>query len=246
MNVVNSMLYLFSYLLFEQNGTIFQFLVPIWYWVLTNAENMFIIDFDMDIIRDQYNELESDILPVEVVQPEEVSDGKALAIKEAEKAAVEREKLKRKLEMAEWAEEKKLLSNTPPRDEDLDKIYDRLRDGLSLQKAIKGVCSYYTWCKWKEEYPVIMAMEDEARQQRIWDLQEKQRRIADGEGMNGKQVDDEKDTMRRITRAKLRIDTYQQEINRYDRLTEMRNGKVEKNSTLVPIQINGGYGRKQV
>ena len=91
-----------------------------------------------EIIKEQYNELESDTLPVEVVNGE-VVDTEEEGIKKAEREAVEREKLKRKLEMSEWAEEKKLLSNTPPRDEDLDKIYGRLRDGLSLQKAIKGV-----------------------------------------------------------------------------------------------------------
>lgn len=206
---------------------------------------MFIIDFDMDeIIKDQYNELENDTSLSEVVEGE-VVESKEEGLKIAEREAIEREKLKRKLEMSEWAEEKKLLANTPPRDEDLDKIYDRLRDGKTLQMAIKGICSYYTWCKWKEEYPVVMAMEDEARQQRIWDLQAKQQRIADGEGLNGKQIDDDKDTMRKIARAKLRIDAYQNEINRYDRLTEIRNGKIEKNPALIPIQINVGYGRKK-
>lgn len=199
-----------------------------------------------DIIANQYEELEEEVLPVEVIKPEVHVVKEKTALEVAADEAIERERLKRKLELAEWAEEKMLLTKAPPKDEDLEKIFDRLRRGYTLQKAIKDVCSYMTWSRWREQYPVILAMEEEARQQRIWDLQAKQQRIADGEGMNGKQVDDDKDTMRRITRAKLRIDTYQQEINRYDRLTEMRNAKSDKNSALVPIQINVGYGRKQV
>lgn len=206
---------------------------------------MFIIGNMEEIIKEQYNELETDTLPVEVVNGE-VVDSKEEGIKKAEREALEREYLKRKLEMSEWAENKKLLQGAPPTDNQLETIFDRLRRGMTLQKALKDICSYQTWCRWKEKYPVVLAMEEEARQQRIWDLQAKQQRIADGEGMDGNVVSDDKDTMRRITRAKLRIDTYQQEINRYDRLTEMRNGKQEKNSTLVPIQINVGYGRKQV
>jgi hypothetical protein len=199
----------------------------------------------MDIIKEQYNELDNDLLPVDVIQGEVVDDKEKL-MEKAEREAVEREYLKRKLEMAEWAENKKLLQNSAPTDNQLDVIFDRLRRGFTLQKALKDICSYATWCKWKEKYPVLLAMEEEARQQRIWDLQAKQQRIADGEGMDGNVVSDDKDTMRRITRAKLRIDTYQQEINRYDRLTEARNAKNEKNGTLVPIQINVGYGRKQI
>jgi len=201
--------------------------------------------FSMDIIKEQYNELDNDLLPVDVIQGEVVDDKEKL-MEKAEREAVEREYLKRKLEMAEWAENKKLLQNSAPTDNQLDVIFDRLRRGFTLQKALKDICSYATWCKWKEKYPVLLAMEEEARQQRIWDLQAKQQRIADGEGMDGNVVSDDKDTMRRITRAKLRIDTYQQEINRYDRLTEARNAKNEKNGTLVPIQINVGYGRKQI
>lgn len=206
---------------------------------------MFIMGFSMDIIKEQYNELDNDLLPVDVIQGEVVDDKEKL-MEKAEREAVEREYLKRKLEMAEWAENKKLLQNSAPTDNQLDVIFDRLRRGFTLQKALKDICSYATWCKWKEKYPVLLAMEEEARQQRIWDLQAKQQRIADGEGMDGNVVSDDKDTMRRITRAKLRIDTYQQEINRYDRLTEARNAKNEKNGTLVPIQINVGYGRKQI
>ena len=88
-------------------------------------------------------------------------------------------------------------------------------------------------------------MEEEARQRRIWELQAKQRAIADGEDIDGSKIRPEDDTIRKITRAKLRIDTMQSEIDRYDRLTEARNGKMDKSSTLVPIQINVGYGRKQ-
>lgn len=206
-----------------------------------------------DLINAQYEELDKDVeevLPVEVVNGNEVStiatevvtNGSQLDVPAQE--AIERERLKRKLEMAEWAEELKFLNNSAPKKEYIETIYFRLSKGCSIKDAIEGVCSYSTWRRWQKEFPLLMEMEEEARQRRIWELQEKQRAIADGEDIDGSKIRPEDDTIRKITRAKLRIDTMQSEIDRYDRLTEARNGKMDKSSTLVPIQINVGYGRK--
>ena len=206
-----------------------------------------------DLINSQYEELEKEIegaLPVEVVKGSEVipvatevvTSGSQLDTPAQE--AIERERLKRKLEMSAWAEELKFLNNSAPKKEYIEAIYHRLCKGFSIKDAIEDVCSYTTWRRWQKEFPVLAEMEEEARQRRIWELQEKQRKIADGEDIDGRKIRPEEDSMRKITRAKLRIDTMQSEIDRYDRLTEARNGKIEKSSTLVPIQINVGYGRK--
>ena len=205
----------------------------------------------MDLIKEQYDDMEEEILPIEVVNVEprvsaivKKQEEYVASIEDPEQAALERERLKRKLEMEVWAEERKLIHGSAPTDEQLDAIFNKLKAGETLKKALEGICSWMTWSRWREKYPVIMAMEDEARQQRIWDLQEKQRRIADGEDIDGHQLKPEEDNIKKITRAKLRIDTMQSEIDRHDRLTQARNGKTEKSSTLVPIQINVGYGRK--
>lgn len=206
----------------------------------------------MDNIQEQYDELEDDVLPVEVVS-NNVNTGNNVIVPissgndldEPAQEAIERERLKRKLEMSAWAEELKFLNNSAPKKEYIEAIYVRLSKGCSIKEAIEDICSYTTWKRWQKEYPVLLEMEEEARQRRIWELQEKQRRIADGEDIDGNKIRPEEDSIRKITRAKLRIDTMQSEIDRYDRLTEARNSKLDKSSTLVPIQINVGYGRKQ-
>lgn len=205
-----------------------------------------------ELIKGQYEELEKEVeeaLPVSVVQGNgAVSTGVVTSGNELDapaQEAIDRERLKRKLEMAAWAEELKFLNNSAPKKEYIEAIYYRLCKGSSIKDAIEDICSYTTWKRWQKEYPVLLEMEEEARQRRIWELQEKQRAIADGEDIDGNKIRPEEDSIRKITRAKLRIDTMQSEIDRYDRLTEARNSKLDKSSTLVPIQINVGYGRKQ-
>lgn len=203
-----------------------------------------------EIINAQYEELDREVeeLPVEVVKPVEESAPLVEVHSRLDLAAqdaIERERLRRKLEVSQWAEDLKFLSKAPPKKEYIEAIYHRLCKGSTIREAIEDVCSYTTWRRWQKEYPVLLEMEEEARQRRIWELQEKQRRIADGEDIDGNKIRPDEDTMRKITRAKLRIDTMQSEIDRYDRLTEARNGKLQKSGNLVPIQINVGYGRKQ-
>ena len=207
-----------------------------------------------NLINEQYEELEREVeeaLPVEVVQSPVVDAAAICYGSEAEgkgnpvQEAIDRERLRRKLEVSQWAEELKFINKSAPKREYIEAIYNRLSKGCTIKDAIADVCSYSTWKKWQREYPELMEMEEEARQRRIWELQEKQRKIADGEDIDGSQIKPEEDSIRKITRAKLRIDTMQSEIDRYDRLTEARNSKLEKSSTLVPIQINVGYGRKQ-
>lgn len=210
----------------------------------------------VESIQNQYDDLEEDVLttdtklvPIvaEVVEeqvPVEHPRSSSL-LEQPVQDAIERERLKRNLEMAEWAEELKFLSKAPPKKEYIEAIYHRLCKGSSIREAIEDVCSYTTWRKWQKEYPVLLEMEEEARQRRIWELQERQRKIADGEDLDGNKIKPEEDSIRKITRAKLRIDTMQSEIDRYDRLTDARNNKNQKSANLVPIQINVGYGRKQ-
>lgn len=185
----------------------------------------------MDIISSQYDELDDEVIPVEVVSiPEVVNEEK---IKDE---AIERERLKRKLEISSWAEKKRFIVNAPPTEKQLNRVFSRLKKGFPITKALKRVCSYTTWCKWREEYPELMKLEEEAREYRIEHLIEKQQEIAD-------QVD--RDRMGEIARDKLRIDALQSQIDRMDRLTQARNSKQMNNPALVPIQINVGYGRKK-
>lgn len=188
-----------------------------------------------DLIANQYDDLDEDILPVEVVKQESVVEN-SYGLDPAAQEALERERLKRKLEISDWAEKKRFIVNAPPTEQQLNKIFSKLKKGFPILKALKKVCSYTTWCKWREEYPVLLKMEEEAREYRIEKLMEKQQEIAD-------QVD--RDKMGQIARDKLRIDALQGQIDRFDRLTENRNNKMKGNPALVPIQINVGYGRKQ-
>ena len=183
-----------------------------------------------DLINAQYDELEEDVLPVEVVTE------KTGGLDPAAQEALDRERLKRKLEISAWAEKKRLIVDAPPTEQQLNKIFSKLRKGFPLLKALKKVCSYTTWCKWRNEYPVLAQMEEEAREYRIEHLIEEQKMLADQEG---------REKMGQIARDKLRMDIRQAEIDRLDRLTENRNNKNKGNPALVPIQINVGYGRKQ-
>lgn len=187
-----------------------------------------------NIIASQYQELDEDIIPVEVVtgKREIVS----VPDKEVVEEAVERERLKRKLEITAWAEKKRLIVDAPPTEAQLNKVMKRLKKGFPILKALKRICSYTTWCRWREEYPVLMKMEEEAREYRIENLMDKQQMIAD-------QVD--RDKMGQIARDKLRIDALQSQIDRMDRLTAARNAKQSTNPALIPIQINVGYGKRK-
>ena len=145
----------------------------------------------------------------------------------------------RKLEMAEWAEKKKILKGTP-KIKELNRVWKKLRKGYSLVKALKGVVSVATWHKWREEYPEIAAMETQCREDRVDYLQDKIKSIAE---------QTERTKMGEVSRDKLMIDAYQTEIDRIDRLTANRLEDMKKHSTgvtnLTPIQINFAFRKKK-
>ena len=198
---------------------------------------MFIMaNMSIDLIEEQNND-EPEVH--EVIIPELPEDVTAPAVNiptknHAVDEAIERERLKRKLEVAAWAESKRLIVNAPPTPKQLNRVMSKLKKGFPLLKALKKVCSYTTWCKWREEYPELMDMENDAREYRIQTLLEEQKLLADQEG---------REKMGQIARDKLRMDIRQAEIDRLDRLTESRNEKFKKPGNLVPIQINVGYGK---
>lgn len=151
--------------------------------------------------------------------------------------AVDIERERRKSEMQMWASKQRLINNAPPTVKQLKRIHNRLKKGYTIVKAIHKICSYTTWQKWKEEYPECAAVEEQARQEYIESLLDQKLALAN-------QPDRTK--MGEIARDKIHMDELQNRIDRIDRLTENRN---KKNSafgggSVIPIQINVGYGKK--
>jgi len=191
----------------------------------------------MDLIemqREEEPEEEQPVITAEVVE-EPKQPSMINSIKEYSDAA-EKERRIRQLELAKWAEERRIISDAPPTPKQLQRIAIRLRKGYTLLKALRRICSYPTWCKWREEYPEVLALEEQARAERIEILMDKQKAVAEQEG---------REKMGQLGRDKMKIDTYQQEIDRLDRLTENRNKKSSAfGGSVIPIQINVGYGKK--
>lgn len=140
---------------------------------------------------------------------------------------------KRRLRIAEWAEDKSIINGVPTV-EGLNRVWRKLRKGKRLAIAIRGICSVTTWRKWREEYPEIASMEEQCREERIARLEEEILEIADSP---------DRDRMGQVSKDRLRIDARQNEINRLDRLTEARLNLEIKNKPIVPIQINVKYGK---
>lgn len=149
--------------------------------------------------------------------------------------AAEREKRIRRMELATWAEEKGILKGEPKVDK-LKRVWNKLRKGKPLIKAIRGICSYSTWQKWRHEYPEILAMEEECREQRIQALQDKILEIAD---------QPDRTRMGETARDRLMIEARMKEIERLDRLTESRLEENKSAPAIVPIQINVKYGKEE-
>ena len=184
--------------------------------------------------REEEPEEEQPVITAEVVE-EPKQPSMINSIKEYSDAA-EKERRIRQLELAKWAEERRIISDAPPTPKQLQRIAIRLRKGYTLLKALRRICSYPTWCKWREEYPEVLALEEQARAERIEILMDKQKAVAEQEG---------REKMGQLGRDKMKIDTYQQEIDRLDRLTENRNKKSSAfGGSVIPIQINVGYGKK--
>lgn len=186
-----------------------------------------------------YNNSDSSNDEQEVLEAVVVDNNDALV----QSAVYEREAIRRKVALSKWAEEKRIIYKAPPKTEDLDKIYERLRSGSTIMQAIDGICSYSAWNKWRDEYPEIAAMEEDARNKMVADYQERQRKLADGLDLDGQQTTAQNDSRRKIDRARLQIETLQKQIERVDRLTEARMNLEKKNATIVPIQINVEYGK---
>ena len=142
----------------------------------------------------------------------------------------------RKLEeIATWASDRKIYNGgSLPEVKQLKRIQRKLRKGLPIVKAIKGVCSYPTWCRWKEEIPQVAAMEEHANAEAIDRMLDKKEELAARSGTH----------MGEIARDKVQMDELQNRIDRIDRLTENRNSKKGSfGAGLIPIQINVGYGK---
>lgn len=190
--------------------------------VLTNTLTLFIMDSmeNEDIIE---AEVEEKYL-VEAQQREE-------DIQEA----LDAQRQKRKAELAAWAEKRKIIVNAPPTTKQLNSIYKKLKKGVPLLQAIKKVCSYPTWQKWKEEYEEVAAIEEQANKEYVELMLEEKLALSQKKGTH----------MGEIARDKIQMDELQNRIDRIDRLTENRNSKKSAfGANLVPIQINVGYGKK--
>ena len=178
-------------------------------------------------------------IEVEVVQSPASIEQKYLSIAQERKEdaieAVDIERERRKSELQLWASKQRLINNAPPTVAQLNRIHKRLKKGYTIVRAINKICSYTTWQKWKEEYPECAAIEEQARQEYIEDLLDKKMALASNQGTK----------MGEIARDKIQMDELQNRIDRIDRLTENRN---KKNSafggSVIPIQINVGYGKK--
>lgn len=181
---------------------------------------------------------QEDPIEVEVVPSEVNLVPYVTAAKEKQedlKEAVDIEREMRKSELQLWASKQRLIVNAPPTVKQMKRIHNRLKKGATIIKAIKKICSYTTWQKWKEEYPEVAALEEQARQEYIESLLDRKLEISQRPGTK----------MGEIARDKIQMDELQNRIDRIDRLTENRN---KKNSTfggsVIPIQINVGYGKK--
>lgn len=184
-------------------------------------------------------DLQREPLEIEVVPAGPAQDVYSLAAKEEKEqlqTAVAMERELRQSELQQWASKQRLINNAPPTVKQLNRIHKRLKKGCTIVKAIKKVCSYTTWCKWKENYPEVAALEEQARVEYVESLMDQKLALAN-------QPDRTK--MGEIARDKIHMDELQNRIDRIDRLTEIRN---KKNSTfggsVIPIQINVGYGKK--
>lgn len=156
---------------------------------------------------------------------------------EIEQQAMELARQKRVQEIAKWAEKKKIFNGSvPPQEKQLNRIFRKLKKGLPIIKAIRGVCSYPTWNKWKQDFPEVAAMEEHALAVAVDRMLDKKQELSERPGTH----------MGEIARDKIQMDELQNRIDRIDRLTEIRN---KKNSafggSVVPIQINFGFGKKQ-
>ena len=198
----------------------------------------------MDIF--ELNELHDegeDVIEGEVVDSNGGNNSKAVAVsnnvnvvdkdKEMIKKAVEEEARVRRLEIASWAESKGIVKGVPTVEE-LETVWMRLQAGKTIKEAIKKICCYATWCKWRKEIPEVAMMEEEARYLYTQRIEEETKKIAS-------QADRTK--MGEVGRDRLWVETNFKLLERQDRLTENRMKNESSATSLTPIQINVEYGK---
>lgn len=157
-------------------------------------------------------------------------------IEEIREKVTDEQRRIRELEIAVWAENQKLLGGEPSVVV-LKEVYERLASGKTLVDALDGICGINLWSKWRESYPVVAAIEEQARAEYSDKLEKEILRIADQR---------ERSRFGEVSRDKLMIDARQRIIDRNDRLTEARLKAQQglSGSTVVPVQINVKYGKE--
>lgn len=156
--------------------------------------------------------------------------------REMQEKVISEERRIRELEIAVWAENEKLLGGEPSAAV-LKEVYERLKDGKTLVEALEGICGITLWNQWRKDYPVVVAIEEQARMEYSHRLEREILNIADQR---------ERTRMGEVNRDKTMIEARQRIIDRNDRLTEARlksqQGTVS--GAVVPVQINVKYGKE--
>jgi hypothetical protein len=154
---------------------------------------------------------------------------------EMKEKVVSEERRIRELEIAVWAENQKLLGGEPTA-EVLKEVYERLVSGKTLVEALDGICGIKLWTEWRKEYPVVLAIEEQARAEYSDKLEKEILAIADQR---------DRTRMGEVSRDKTMIEARQRIIDRNDRLTEARlNAQSAVGGAVVPVQINVKYGKE--
>jgi hypothetical protein len=156
---------------------------------------------------------------------------------EIREKVISEERRIRELEIAVWAENEKLLGGDPTQAV-LKEVYERLKDGKTLVEALEGICGISLWNKWRKDYPVVVAIEEQARMEYSHKLEQEILNIADQR---------ERTRMGEVNRDKMMIEARQSIIDRNDRLTEARmkaQQGIGSAGAVVPVQINVKYGKE--
>lgn len=193
-------------------------------------------------------ERDEEVLEAELLQELEEERGGSTAIinnsvmipvesteQEMKEKVVSEERRIRELEIAVWAENQKLLGGEPTA-EVLKEVYERLVSGKTLVEALDGICGIKLWTEWRKEYPVVLAIEEQARAEYSNKLEKEILAIADQR---------DRTRMGEVSRDKTMIEARQRIIDRNDRLTEARlNAQSAIGGAVVPVQINVKYGKE--
>ena len=203
---------------------------------------IYILCMDIFELNELHDEGE-DVIEGEVIDNNGDNNSKAVSInngvnvidkdKEMIKKAVEEEARVRRLEIASWAESKGIVKGVPTVEE-LETVWIRLQAGKTIKEAIKKICCYATWCKWRKEIPEVAMIEEEARYLYTQRIEEETKKIAS-------QADRTK--MGEVGRDRLWVETNFKLLERQDRLTENRMKNESSAISLTPIQINVEYGK---